>query len=122
LCIALAGLLLPSAAITVLMTAGFAAIQEQPVVVAAMRGVIPATIGLSLAMGVQMARGLLDHARREGRGRLVSYWMLLAAAALLYAVGRASPVAVLGLSGVAAVALLGSAQAALRWARERTRP
>ena len=122
LCIALAGLLLPSAAITVLMTAGFAAIQEQPVVVAAMRGVIPATIGLSLAMGIQMARGLLDHARREGRGRLVSYWMLLAAAALLYAVGRASPVAVLGLSGVAAVALLGSAQAALRWARERTRP
>ena len=36
-----------------------AAVREQPVVAAAMRGVIPATIGLSLALGVQMALSLI---------------------------------------------------------------
>jgi len=59
LLVALAGLLLPSAVVTVLMTAGLAAVREQPVVAAAMRGVVPATIGLSIALGLQMAWPLL---------------------------------------------------------------
>ena len=69
---AIAGLLLPSATITVLMTAGFVIIRDWPFVKAAMRGVIPATIGISVGLGLQMAQAPLSRARRDGarqRGR-----------------------------------------------------
>ena len=103
---AAAGLLLPSAAITVLMTAGFTVIQSQPLVRAAMRGVLPATIGLSLAMGVQMAQPLITQAYKEGTSRLAAHLVILAAAALLMAVNGVSPVVVLLAAGGAAVLLL----------------
>jgi chromate transport protein ChrA len=41
--VALIGLLLPSIAITILITAGYATIRTQPLVVAALHGIIPAT-------------------------------------------------------------------------------
>ena len=80
LAVAMGGLLLPSALVTVLMTAGFTAIRSQPVVQAAMRGVLPATIGLSLAMAVQMAQPLLRRAHREGRRRVAAHLAVMAAA------------------------------------------
>jgi chromate transporter len=101
-----AGLLLPSAAATVLMTAGFTVIQSQPLVRAAMRGVLPAAIGLSLAMGVQMAQPLITQAYHEGTSRLAAHLVILAAAALLMAVNGVSPVVVLLAAGGAAVLLL----------------
>lgn len=101
-----AGLLLPSALATVLMTAGFAAIRDQPIVQAAMKGILPATIGLSLAMGVQMAQPLLTRAHREGPARLSVHLAVLAGAAVLMAIGGLSPVAVLLLAGVLTVLLL----------------
>ncbi len=66
----LAGLLLPSALVTVLMTAGFTLIRGQPLVQAAMRGILPATIGLSLAMAFQMGQPLFTRAYKEGILRL----------------------------------------------------
>src|SRR5512146_3000155 len=51
---AVGGLLMPSATITVLMTAGFATIRTVSLVQAMLKGILPATIGLSLAMGVRM--------------------------------------------------------------------
>ena len=101
-----AGLLLPSALVTVLMTAGFTAVQGQPLVQAAMRGVMPAAIGLSLAMGVQMAQPLITRAYHEGPPRLAAHLAILAAAALFMAVNGVSPVVVLLAAGAAAVLLL----------------
>jgi chromate transporter len=103
---AMAGLLLPSAAVTVLMTAGFAALRGQPLVQSAMKGVLPATIGLSLAMAWQMAQPLLGRALREGRTRLGANLAVMAAAALLLAVAGASPVVVLLLAGGITVPLM----------------
>lgn len=118
---ALAGLLLPSALITVLMTAGFAAIRDLPAVKAAMRGVVPATIGLSLSLASQMAQSPLTRARREGRFSVVAHLSLLAGAALLFAAWRASPVLVLALTGISGVLWLGDAPAGLRWRRQEAR-
>lgn len=101
-----AGLLLPSASITALMTAGFSKIQGQPIVQATLRGILPATIGLSLAMGVQMGQPLLVRAYKEGRLRLGVNLAILAVAAYLMAMGQISPVLVLLLAGAAAVVLL----------------
>ncbi len=101
------GLMLPSAAITVLMTAGFSAIRSQPLVQAAMRGVLPATIGLSLTMAINMAQPVLARAHKEGPSRLGAHLFILAAAALLIADPNVSPLAVLLLAGAAAILLLG---------------
>jgi chromate transporter len=101
-----AGLLLTSALVTVLMTAGFAVIQSQPVVKAIMRGVLPATIGLTLTMGAQMAIPLLSKAYQQGKARLGANLAILTCAALLMAVNGISPVVVLLVGGVAGILLL----------------
>ncbi len=105
--IALAGLLLPSALVTVLMTAGLAAVREQPVVAAAMQGVVPATIGLSIALGLQMAWPLLRAARKEGRASVIAHVVIIIAALLLLVIAHASPLLALGLGGAAGVLVLG---------------
>lgn len=117
LIVATAGLLLPSAGATVLMTAGFSAIRGQPLVMAVMKGILPATIGLSLAMGIQMAQPLFIRASQEGGPRLAAHGMILVAAALLMAVNSLSPVIVLLLAGAITVLLL-----ALIPTRAATRP
>jgi chromate transporter len=101
-----AGMLIPSALVTVLMTAGFAAIRSQPLVQAAMKGILPATIGLSLAMGVQMAVPLFSRARQEGRARVSAHALILAAAALLMALGFVSPIVILLLAGAVTIPVL----------------
>jgi chromate transporter len=101
-----AGMLIPSAVVTVLMTAGFAVVRSQPLVQAAMRGVLPATIGLGMAMAVQLARPLLSDGYKEGPIRLGAHLFILSAAALLMAQGQVSPVMVLLLSGAAGILLL----------------
>ncbi len=97
---AAAGLMLPSGAATALMTAGFTAIHSAPLVQAALKGVLPATIGLSLSMGVTMGQPLLARAYREGRSRLGVHILILVCAALLMAANTISPVIVLLLAGV----------------------
>jgi chromate transporter len=103
---AMAGLLLPSGATTAIMTAGYSIIRSQPLIQAAMRGILPATIGLGLAMGVQMAQPLLSQARREGYLRLGAHLLIIAVAALLLSFTSLSPVLLLVLAGVAAIPLL----------------
>ena len=102
---AVAGLLVPSAAVTVVMTAGFATLRQQPLVQAIMKGILPATIGLSLAMSAQMAQPVFASARREGRVRLGAHLFILLGAALLLAVSHVSPVLILLLAGIAAAVL-----------------
>lgn len=93
------GLMIPTALITALMTAGFAVIRVQPVVQAVMKGIMPAAIGLSLAMIIQMAQPLFTRAYREGPGRMSVSIGVLASAAFLMALGSISPVMVLVLAG-----------------------
>jgi chromate transporter len=91
--IALTGLLVPSVALTLAMAAGFAYIRDQPLVQAAIRGIAPATIGLTLAMMVIFARSSM----RPGRARWVDGSLLvavIAAAALLP--GMSVPIIIAG--------------------------
>jgi len=67
--LSLAGLVLPSAAITVTLTSIYSGIRETPFVRAAIAGVVPATVGLGLLLAFTMVRPLLNAARRDGRGR-----------------------------------------------------
>lgn len=106
LVVASTGLLLPSAALTVLMTAGFATIRAMPAVQAIMKGVLPAAIGLSLANAVQMAQPLFSRAQQEGRARLGAHLLILLGAALLMTLTSISPIVILLLAGAAAALLL----------------
>lgn len=96
---AISGLMLPSALITTLMTAGYAVIQDAPVVKAAMRGILPATIGLTLALSWDLGRPLLIAARLNGKAFLALAVGVVAAAALLFALAQVSPVVILLLAG-----------------------
>ena len=100
---ATAGLLLPSASVTVLMTAGYTVIRNLPVVQSALRGILPATIGLGLAMSIQMVQPLVTRAHREGPARLGANLCILLASALLLGIFNASPVVVMLAAGGVAV-------------------
>lgn len=102
--LALAGLLLPSVAITMLITAGYAMVRDQPLVAAILRGVIPATAGIGLLLTVQMARPPLSASRSEGRASLVLSVAILIGAALAAAFSGLPILAILwGSGGVCAV-------------------
>lgn len=103
--IAVAGLLLPSALITVLMTAFYASIQSLPLVKAAMRGILPATIGLALTMTVRMTSPLLKMAFSEGWLRFIIHFAVISVAAVSMAAGTVSPAIILILAAVASVIL-----------------
>jgi chromate transporter len=62
----LAGLLLPSATLTCLLTAGFAAVQHSPALHAIVRGVIPATGGIMAVVAFNFAQPLLRRGRADG--------------------------------------------------------
>lgn len=96
-----AGLLVPSAGITILLTAGYTVIQDNPTIAAIMRGILPATIGLGLAMAAQMALPLFKQARSEGLPGISASLVILAAAAVVMYFGLA-PLLVLLFSGLAA--------------------
>ena len=57
--LALAGLLLPSAALTILLTAVYAHVQHFALVQSALRGIVPAVAGLGFLTAWQIARPLL---------------------------------------------------------------
>jgi chromate transporter len=80
--ISLAGLLLPSATITCLLAAGFTLVQHIPAVQAILRGVIPATGGIMLLVGLNFARPLLINAYKEGMIRLLISIVVIAMCAL----------------------------------------
>jgi chromate transporter len=100
---AMAGLMLPSALVTILMTAGFSAIRDIPLVNAAMKGILPATVGLSITMSIQMGQAILSKAHQEGPLRLSAHLIILVAAALLMAFTSLSPVVVLVICGITAI-------------------
>lgn len=104
--VAMSGLLLPSATVTVLMTAGFTTLRDLALVQSMLKGILPATLGLSLAMGAQMAQPLLTRAHKEGAPRLCAHLLILLGAAMLLGIAHLSPVIILLLSGIIAIGLL----------------
>ena len=80
--LAVIGLMLPSTVITILLTASYASIRNHPTIAAAVRGVIPATVGLGLVTAFQMAKAPLAKARRESWVSLSLGILLLIAAGL----------------------------------------
>ncbi|HVB72927.1 MAG TPA: chromate transporter [Ktedonobacteraceae bacterium] len=80
--ISLAGMLLPSALITCLLTAGFISIENLPAVQAILRGVIPATGGIMLLVGLNFAQPLIRKGYKEGVPYLLGSAVIVIACAL----------------------------------------
>jgi chromate transporter len=103
--VSLIGLLLPSAAITVALTSIYASIREAPLVRAALAGVVPATVGLSLLLGFTMVRPLLNGARREGHATTFVAVALLLGSTIVAARAQTPVLAILyGTGALSAVA------------------
>lgn len=83
--LALLGLLLPSVTITAALTAVYASVSGLTLVEAALRGVIPATVGLGLLLSWQMGAPIMRQAHARGRADLMvaGATMLGAGAAVL---------------------------------------
>lgn len=113
--LALAGLLVPSAAITTALTAAYASIRQAPLVRAAIAGIIPATVGLGLLLGYTMVKPLLDTARREGHVSTIVAVALLLGSAVVTLLARTSAVAILW--GAGALSALAQWQHAARQRR-----
>jgi chromate transporter len=92
---AMTGLLLPSSLVTILMTSGFTIIKDIPSIKAVMRGVLPATIGLALAMSTQFTSPVLKLAFREGKIRFVLHVIILVVSSIAMASERFSPALIL---------------------------
>src|SRR6266702_864405 len=84
--ISLAGLLLPSSTITCLITVGFASVQHLPVVQAILRGVVPATGGIMLVVGLNFALPLIRRSYKNGMFYLLasSVLMIICAFAVIF--------------------------------------
>lgn len=80
--LSLFGLLLPSVAVTTLLTAGYARVQHTAIAQNALHGFLPATVGLGCVTSIQMARTSLLEAKKEGRLSLALGLCLLAASGL----------------------------------------
>jgi chromate transporter len=98
--LALWGLILPSVTIALLITALFAGIQRLELTQAALRGIIPATVGLGLLTAMQIARPLLTTSRKEGFINLSWSMMLLMGSGLAVLLARWPVILVLCISGL----------------------
>ena len=99
--ICMIGLLLPSVTVTILLTAGYAHIQRLSLMRAALRGIVPATVGLGALTAYQMARSPLMAARREGKFSFLAYSGILLASMLAALRWRSSVIVILGVAGMA---------------------
>jgi chromate transporter len=93
--LAMSGLLLPSAAITVALTAVYAGVKQAPLVRAAIARVVPATVGLGLLLGYTMVRPLLGGAQQQGRVNTAVALIVLLGSTLAAALGRTPVLAIL---------------------------
>jgi chromate transporter len=98
--VSLVGLLLPTVTLTVLITAFYARIQRLETVQAALRGMIPASVGLGLVTAWRTAQPLLKTSRREGRASLAFSLLVLVGSGLGMAVVHAPVVLILLAAGL----------------------
>lgn len=100
--ICLLGLLFPSALITILITAGFLLIRDLPTVKGALKGILPATVGLGLVTACQMAQQPILASWKRGAWQTLFGAFLLVGSALLLWSGKASVIVVLLVAGAIA--------------------
>lgn len=102
--LALAGLLLPSVSITIALTAGYAQVQHALWMRAALRGIVPAVVGLGLMTAWQIAVPPLQRSRREGTASFgISLALLLGSALTAWHTHLPVVVILLGAAIVSAV-------------------
>ena len=111
--LALLGLLLPSVTLTILLTALYERIQHLEVVQAALRGVIPATVGLGLLTTLHIARPLMIASFYEGKASFLLSGILLLGSGMVAAWWHPPVILVLCLAGAV------SANAS--WRRQKAR-
>lgn len=112
--VCLLGLLLPSVTITILLTACYVRVERLEIAQAALRGMIPASVGLGLLTAVQIARPLLRESHQEGATSLLVSLLLMVGGAAVFVLVRPPVVAIL----LAASSL----SALFHWRRSRRRP
>lgn len=93
--ISLIGLMLPSVALTIVMTALYADLRDLPVVQAALRGVVPATVGLGLVLSAKMMAPILSSGRRQRGWILPVYIVIIAGSIAVIYLWETSVVAIL---------------------------
>ncbi|EFH83213.1 chromate transporter [Ktedonobacter racemifer] len=83
---AFAGLLIPSALITLLFSAGFKAVQNLPAVQAMLQGVIPATAGIMLTLSIKFAQPLVKKSYQADSLSLIECLVIIlsSASALIF--------------------------------------
>ncbi len=101
----LAGLLLPSALVTLLMTAFYSEVQSIASVKAVMRGILPATIGMALAMTIRMLSPILKIAIKEGQYRFGIHIAIVVITTIAMATELVSPLLIMLLTGVVSILL-----------------
>lgn len=82
--ISLAGLILPSASITVAMTAVYAGVRDLPAVQAALRAVFASIVGISLATSWRNTAPILSGSRQRGPATFATALAILTGSALLF--------------------------------------
>lgn len=105
----LVGLLLPSAAITCLLTAGFKLVENSHIVQAILQGVIPATGGIMLLVGVRFAVPLLKQGRADGLLKLSISLVIIAGVAVTIIVFKITIPLVLLFAALVGIAFFSSA-------------
>ncbi len=109
----LVGLLLPSAAITCLLTAGFKLVENSHVVQAILQGVIPATGGIMLLVGVRFAVPLLKQGRVDGLLKLSISLVIIAGVAVTIIAFKITIPLVLLFAALVGIAFFSSAPSSL---------
>jgi chromate transporter len=96
----LIGLLLPSGAATIAITAAYAHFANSPFVVAARSGIVPAVAGVGLATAVSMLIPIVRRHQSDGIAPSLAYGILLVGCFCAQAVFQLSPVLVILAAGV----------------------
>lgn len=115
--ICLTGMLLPSFAITVLLTACYAHIEDLAVVKAALRGIVPATVGLGALTAWNMGGSQLKESQPQGRRVLAAHLLILFGCMAAVTAGRV-PI----LLGLVGGGVAGAFAAGLRTEQSPVRP
>lgn len=100
--VATASLVIPASIIAALITAGYALVRDQPLVRAALAGIGPVTLGLTLGMNLTLVRAVVRRGRRAGVD-----WLAFALAALAGLVFPSASVAIILAGFVAGALFLG---------------
>ena len=97
--VCLTGMLLPSALITIILTAAYVSIRDMPAIQAVLKGLLPASVGLGFVTAVQMVRKPVEVAWKHGLWQILFLSFLVVGSGFILANGKTSVTIVLLLAG-----------------------